>query len=52
MVDVIVDNKKNNINKFINNEQRNNERYTFLKYLHNKYKIISVVPSSKKILAK
>ena len=44
MIDVIVDNSDNN-------EQKNNERYTFLKYIANKYKNISIIPPNKNTLS-
>ncbi|WP_122892878.1 aconitase family protein [Arcobacter peruensis] len=41
MIDVIVDNLDEDIDK---NEKKNKERYTFLKYVANKYKNISIIP--------
>lgn len=44
MIDVVVDN-------FDKNEQKNKERYTFLKYIGNKYKNISIIPPNKNIIS-
>ena len=44
MIDVIID----NLDK---NEQKNKERYTFLKYIGNKYKNISIIPANKNTLS-